>query len=73
MTELFAFIAEHWAEISAVASGLISVATVVVKMTPSPKDDEWLKKATGFLSFLQHKDVGGLKLPGFPAKPADRS
>ena len=73
MNDVFDFISRNWDSILWILSGILSVATAVVRLTPSPKDDAWLRRVTGFFSFLEHRDVGGTKLPGFPAKRADRS
>ncbi len=64
------WIATNWELIAAGISSVMGLASVIVKLTPSPKDDEWLKKVVGFVGFLQHKDVGGAKLPLTPTKSA---
>lgn len=38
------FIKEHWSDILAIYGGLVSVCTVIVKMTPTTKDDTILAK-----------------------------
>lgn len=58
----------HWWEVLA---GIVTVASVVTKLTPTPKDDEWLMKIVGFLSVLEPKGAGtAVKLPFTPvSKP----
>jgi len=41
---------EHYDEILAIIGGVVSVATIVVKLTPTPKDDAALAKVISFLS-----------------------
>lgn len=66
---VIAFILAHWDVILAVVSALLTVASLVTKLTPSPKDDEVVRKIMAFFSFLQPKDVPGVvKMPG--TKPA---
>lgn len=63
-------IVELWPVIAAALSGLVAVATLVTRLTPSPADDEWVRKVAGWLSFLQHADVGGAKVPLTRPRPA---
>ena len=67
------WLVENWDEISLGLAALLTVATIITKWTPTPKDDEWLAKVVGFLSFLPSKGVGGVKAPFTPLKPEDRS
>lgn len=39
MTQLIAWCGEHWQDILAVIGGTVGVATVIVKLTPTQKDD----------------------------------
>jgi len=64
---------ENWDDILLALGALHAFATVVTKLTPSPKDDEWLAKVWGFLSFLPSRGIPGLKAPFTPLKPEDRS
>lgn len=43
------WIAEHWADLLAIYGGIVAVATVIVKLTPSTKDNEILDKIIKFL------------------------
>lgn len=56
----------------AVLGALIPLASLIVGLTDTPKDDAVLAKILPFLSFLQPKDAAGtLKLP--LTKPADKA
>ena len=43
------WITSHWDEVLAVYGGLVAVCTIVVKWTPSTKDDELLGKIVNVL------------------------
>ena len=58
---------ENWEEIGMVVSGVLSVASLVTKLTPSPKDDEIVKQIIAWLSFLQPRGVSGMKMPMTPS------
>jgi hypothetical protein len=45
------WILEHWADLLAIYGGLVAVATVIVKLTPSTKDNEILDK---IIKFFDH-------------------
>lgn len=66
------WILENWTTIAAIVAGLMSVASMIVTLTPTPKDDEVLKVVRDFLvriSFLQPSDSSKLmKMPGAKAK-----
>lgn len=53
------WIVAHWPELVGVLGALLSVASFVVALTPSPKDDEVVRKIMAFLSFLQPKNAPG--------------
>lgn len=44
------WIIEHWDEVLAVYGGLVAVCTIIVKWTPTTKDDEVLGKIVKLLS-----------------------
>ena len=52
MLELIAFLKLHYDDILAVIGGIVSIATIIVKLTPSTKDDEILNKIINVLSKL---------------------
>lgn len=73
ITAIWTWTASHWVEIVEVVGGLVSVATVIVRLTPTKRDDEalsWFRvHVLERLSFLQPKDGRGLlSLPGRRAK-----
>lgn len=68
MVEVFTWIMSHWQEIVAIIPALIAIATVVTAFTKTPKDDAWVRRIAGWLSFLTHKDTTGtVKMPGTSA------
>jgi len=46
------FIINHWQDGLAILGGLVGVATIIVKITPSQKDDTLLAKVVGVLNWL---------------------
>jgi hypothetical protein len=56
-----------------IGSALLGLASIVTKITPTPKDDYVLHWLTGFFSLLKPGDQPGLlKLPfTSPAPPAE--
>ena len=42
------WIIEHWADLLAIYGGLVAVSSVIVKLTPSTKDNEFLDKIIKF-------------------------
>jgi len=38
------WVIEHWDDLVTIATGLMALALVIVKLTPSKKDDEFLAK-----------------------------
>ena len=43
------WIAQHWQDILAIYGGIVAVCTVIVKLTPSTKDNEILDKIIKFI------------------------
>lgn len=43
------WITNHWDEVLALYGGLVAVCTIIVKWTPSTKDDEFLGKIVKIL------------------------
>lgn len=52
MSEMIKWFAEHWNDVLAVIGGVIGVATVIVKLTPTQKDDAVLAKIIKVLAAL---------------------
>lgn len=59
-----AFIVAHWATILGVMTGLSAIiATLITAFTNHPQVESVLHTIQGVLSFFEHADVGGLKMP----------
>ena len=52
MLEIITFLKLHYDDILAIIGGIVSIATIIVKLTPSTKDDEILNKIINVLSKL---------------------
>lgn len=52
MTEIISFIQNHWDELLAIIGGVVSVASIIVKLTPTTKDDNVLNTVINFLAKL---------------------
>lgn len=52
MTEIINWCMENWQHILAAIGAAVTLATAVVKLTPTPKDDAVLAKVIGVLSAL---------------------
>ena len=46
---IIAWVKLHWVDIVAVYTGIVTLASIIVKMTPNLKDDAWLLKVVKFL------------------------
>jgi hypothetical protein len=57
---MIAFVTAHWAEILGVLGFVLAAAHIIVKLTPSTKDDEILAKVESALTTL------GVKIPEQP-------
>ncbi len=53
------FITTHYAELLEIIGAVVSVATLVVKLTPTPKDDHVLAKLIKLLSALSLCNADG--------------
>jgi len=49
ITGLYTWVTSHWADLIGIYLGLIGVASIVVKLTPTLKDDDALKGIVKFL------------------------
>lgn len=63
------FIIENWEEISIAVASLVTAASIIIRMTPSKKDDAIFNKVVGFFSALGLK--AGFKVPFTPIKIED--
>ena len=52
MSEIISFIQNHWDELLAIIGGVVSVASIIVKLTPTTKDDNVLNTVINFLAKL---------------------
>ena len=52
MTDVIAWVQAHWTEILAAWGALVAFATVVVKLTPTQKDDAILAKVIKLLDYF---------------------
>lgn len=58
------FLVEHTDEMIYIVGGLLSVASVITGLTPTPDDDAVVHKLIDWFSFLKPKTADGtLKLP----------
>lgn len=48
-TEIFTWIAVNWQSIIEIYLGIVGVASIIVKLTPTLADDLWLKKVVAFI------------------------
>ena len=63
------WVVENWDTLLEAAFIALALASVITKMTPTPKDDAVVRRILGFLSFLQPRDQSGLlkrPLKGLP-------
>lgn len=68
------WVVENWDVIVGVGASVLGAATLITRLTPSPKDDAFVAKLVSWFSVLQHADVGGWKAPlSAPRAPAPRS
>ena len=50
MNEIINFIQNHYDELLAIIGGIVSTASIIVKLTPTTKDDKILKYIIDFLA-----------------------
>jgi hypothetical protein len=61
---VFTFFTENWQVLGAIVGALLTLASLITALTDTPKDDEWVRKIAGWLSFLQPRSsVGTVKAP----------
>jgi len=52
MEGLITFLKTNWVSLSAIITGLVTVASIIVKLTPTPKDDAVMAKIIKALQVL---------------------
>jgi len=52
MIDILFWLKAHWQDVALAVSGVITCASVIVKLTPTPDDDAILAKVIGFLDKL---------------------
>ena len=50
--EVLTFIQNHYDELLAIIGGVVSIATIIVKLTPTDKDNKVLEKIINFFSIF---------------------
>ena len=50
--DLLTMLMEHKTEVVAIIGAIVTVASMIVKLTPTPDDDAILAKVVGFLNIL---------------------
>ncbi len=49
---MFNWIIANWKDVTLIVAGMVSVASIIVKLTPTPKDDAVLAKIVKVLEIL---------------------
>ena len=49
---MISWLQANWKEVLAIIGGVVTVASIIVKLTPTPKDDAFLAKVIKVLSAL---------------------
>lgn len=62
MGEIFNWIEIHWDDILAIIGGIVSLASIIVKLTPSQKDDAILSKIISFFDNFSVFNPNGTKV-----------
>ena len=57
MDSIVSWFSANWVNIAAIYGGVVAIATVIVKFTPSQKDDAVLAKIVDVVSYFSHVDV----------------
>jgi hypothetical protein len=61
------YIQENWEQILTILTGIVAVASAIAALTPTPKDDGWVKKAYKVVDLLA-LNVGKAKDKGEESK-----
>lgn len=57
MDAIISWFSANWVNIAAIYGGVVAVATVIVKLTPSQKDDAVLANIVDIISYFSHADI----------------
>jgi|TARA_R110002050_G_scaffold216221_1_gene352317 hypothetical protein len=52
MTDMITWVIEHSAELIAILTGVVTVASAIAALTPTPKDDNIVGKVYGVIDWL---------------------
>ncbi len=63
------WIVQHWKDVLAVIGGVVTVASLIVKLTPTQKDDNVLAKIIKFLAAIGIFNPDGSMLGKAPEAP----
>lgn len=62
--DIITWVQDNWDTLVSLLIAIYAVLNIVVGLTPTAKDDEWLKKFSQFLAFLTPRDAEGtIKMP----------
>jgi len=62
MTEVINWVKEHYQDIINIVAGMVAVASMIVKLTPSQKDDNFLAKVVAVLDYFSIFNPNGTKV-----------
>jgi len=62
MTDIINWVKEHWEDLTAIWAGIVTVASIIVKLTPSQKDDTILAKIVAFFDYFSIVNPNGTKV-----------
>lgn len=46
------YVSNNWVEIVAIIGGIVTTASLIAKLTPTPKDDEFMAKVAAVINAL---------------------
>lgn len=60
--EVLSWFQTHWDDVLAIIGGVVTVASTIVKLTPTQTDDAVLAKIVAFLDFFSVVNPNGTKV-----------
>lgn len=60
--EVLSWLEAHWDDVLAIIGGVVTVASTIVKLTPTQKDDAVWAKVVAFLDFFSIVNPNGTKV-----------